>query len=106
MGRELDVTAIRTDIVSMSVGYSGAIFFGQTSGLLSSIIFYISGGTLQITGALNGTTMAGASLAAASWNNLPVGNPGYPINGPAAFYLAAAGASTVAHIVRNFSVIV
>lgn len=90
---------------TMATGYSGAIFYGSTAALVSTTIFYVSGGTLQIAAAINGSTMAGATLAAATWFNIPTGNPPFTINGPAAFYIAAAGATCVAHVVRNFNIV-
>ena len=107
MADQSTVQGFRQDVQQVSAGYSGAVFYGMSAGLVSTVIQYVSGGTLQITNALNGSTMTGATLAAATWFNIPTGNPPYTIAGPAAFYLASAsaGSTCVAHIIRNFNIV-
>lgn len=87
---------------AIPVGASNnAVYFGNEAGVVTTRIMWVSGGTLQIIGADEGATYAGATLASLSY--FQAGTSVLNLDGPANFYLAAFGTTVVCSVMRQYS---
>jgi hypothetical protein len=85
-------------------GATNAVLVVNVPREIANTVKYLSGGSLEIHGTINGSTMAGASLA-------PLIGAGYllgtteaiNIAGPARFYLMATGSTAVACLLKGLS---
>lgn len=108
MAREAQVLNTRGEIVVVPVGITLGVFVGPVAGQVALEVRNVSGGgTLSIIESSAGTTMPGATLAALAATFLftmgvaPNFDGKIAIDGPAAFYLAATGATTTVHLLRK-----
>lgn len=98
------VFGVTTGQFTIPVGVTVATLIdaGSVPGCQSVYLEYFSGGTLQLLGVNNGATLTAAQLVAAgvtlSGYVMPTGR-GVSIDGPARFYLAATGATTIVNFI-------
>lgn len=92
--------------VAIPPGITVAVYVGATAAEVMKTIKYTSGSSLvYIMQDNNGSTMAGATLAAnfgLSMGYLIGGTEIINTEGPASFYLAATGATAVMTVMRGF----
>ena len=87
-------------------GATNAVFINLQPRQVSTLVKYVTGGSMEIHSAniLTGSTLSGASLA-------PLIGLGYlfgtteaiNFNGPTRFYLMATGATATAHLIRGLT---
>jgi len=97
---------LKTQTVSVVTGVTNAVYVAPLTGQLDTRIAYVSGGSMLMFGATGGMTLAAATLVAyfnsGSYYMAP-GTNMLTIMGPAGFYLAATGATSVVTIVQGYS---
>lgn len=85
-------------------GATNAVLVTNIAKESALIVKYFSGGTLEIHGTSNGSTMAGASLAPLIGLGYIMGtSEAVNIAGPARFYLMATGSTAVACLLKGLS---
>lgn len=107
MGSNNDILNLVPQIITVPVGVTAAVYVGAAAGQRDVQIRNVSGGgTLSILASNAGSTYAGGTLLAlsatfayfvAASGTESVVN----VRGPASFYLAATGATTVVTILRG-----
>ncbi len=103
-GSSTDIFGIATQQVAVPAGATNAAFVDLTERQTNLVIKYFSGSTLILVSALNGSTMAGASLVAGYSVGYILGtNEQLTIDGPVRFYLCAQGATGVAMILKGLT---
>lgn len=87
---------------SLAAGITTAsAYIPPTAYLISTRISYVTGGTLLLIGTDVGVTLASATLAVSDVYQVPTTS--IIIEGPAPFYLAAAGVTTTVSLLFNYS---
>lgn len=103
MSRINDVYWVQTQQLALNLGVTLASYMSPNPGQNSWIVKNFSGGTLQLIGATLGMTLTAAQLNTANGTGYVFGSSEVlAIAGPAAFYLAATGATCTAHITRGY----
>lgn len=98
------IFGVKTSQVAVPPGATNAVFVDASNLQGALLLKAFSGGTLEIHGAINGTTMVGASLA-------PLIGTGYILGaaevvslaGPTRFYLMATGSTAVACLMKGLT---
>jgi hypothetical protein len=99
-----DIFGIDTTQVTVGPGATLAQFIDITARQTNIVVKYFSGSTLILQPALNGSTMAGASLVAGYSVGYILGvNEAVTMDGPVRFYLSAQGATGVAMILKGLT---
>jgi len=106
MAREDQTYTVTPTILTVPLGVTNGVYFGQQNGRVSvTIKNNTSAATLLILPTNSGSTYAGATLAALTATfgySVDTGQTGsVTISGPAAFYLAASGATATVHLMIN-----
>lgn len=90
--------------IAVPAGATNAVFIDNVPKQGAMLLKYFSGGTLEIHGALNGSTMAGATLAPLIGTGYILGtSEAVNIDGPARFYLMATGSTAVACLLKGLT---
>lgn len=98
------IFGVVTSQVVVAPGATNAVYISAEGGQGALLIKYLSGSTLEIQGSINGSTMAGASLAPLIGTGYIMGtNEVLSLAGPARLYLMATGATTIACIMKGLS---
>lgn len=85
-------------------GATNAVLVLNVPREIANTLKYLSGGSLEIHGTINGSTMVGASLAPLIGHGYILGtSEAINIAGPARFYLMATGATAVACLIKGLS---
>lgn len=110
------IYGLQASRVNVGTGATLAFFLDVVPGQISTVIKYLSGGTLEIIGcttnaaindfskAAQGTTYSAADLASLSGTGyLMATNEVLSFAGPIRCYLSSTGATTIVHIIKGRS---
>lgn len=99
-----DIFGVNPFRIFVPVGATAAYFMDSVAGEKAITIKYVSGGTLEILEAVNGTTMSGTTLLAVSGTGYLMGNSEViTFDGPTRMYLSCLGATTLLMSIRGKS---
>lgn len=96
------IFSLGTTNIIVPVGATVAVLIEGIAGQNSTLLKYVSGGTLSVVGVATGVTLTAAELASAVGNHYVMGTSEVlSIDGPARFYLMATGATTTVSAIRG-----
>ena len=99
-----EVQVVVTDRQVVPLGATVAVFMEPVARQNSWALKLASGGTLEIIGVTDGTTLTAAALATASGTHYTLGaSEVLSLSGASKFYLSATSATCVAHVIRGLS---
>ncbi len=97
------IFGLGTTQIMIPPGATLGVLVEAVAGQNSIILKYLSGGTLYVMGVAAGATLSAADLAGATGHYLVGTSEILNIDGPARFYLASLGATTVVCAMRGKS---
>ncbi len=98
------ILGLITSQVAIPAGATLAVFVENSPNQGALLLKYFSGGTLEIHGTGNGSTMPGASLAPLIGTGYILGTSEVvALNGPTRFYLMATGSTAVACLMKGLT---